>query len=1466
MQDGEDDPSFSEGSDGSMSNNYGGGVSRVLDPTGRAFLDVIFQEGKPPLDSEFSLLQDILNDWRRIHTLRGTPSGWLGNETSMPSDFQTSAAWSNWLKFGRQRSGETQSILWAVVNGWVIPVAGTRTGTPPGSPNDTATTNVIALDPPPANSGDFRIDFVFLEVWLARLPPNPSTSNKPASSAIWRYGNVEGGFSFLPDDLVDPAIGFETTQRVQLQYRIRVVKGLVGLTSNPDGFDPAVVKGQGAATTPTSFIFQNMRSTLGDPGLWRAGDGTANSLGTVDGYVYAVPIASVFRRNGVAWTGDPSQNLNGAFNRNPTAIDRTGIMTFSTTPTLATGISASAVSFSLASGTGVPLPATPAFPVMIKIGDELMTYSAITGTSVTGVVRGVNGTRAETHPGSAPVVIMSGRPDGLFSDQIAGTDVLDLRHAVNPNGFDYESMLRTNLDKLMRGQLRANWKRSGAGPQGPFVSYQDKIASVGSGVALGVTHVDGADDVRMIFSDAASLQPVELIAKANSGAVPSPSNVAWSLALTVTQTARAAPNVFSPNDVISVPIAQFKSGLPGGDSDQVRFVNDSIADAVVVRLDGQSAPLDPSTYTVTPAIPGPGDDLVITLNPSFPGPTGNQLYVTVHVMYGAGRGLSRRPDSLHSVSYISPNVDILLQQSGIPATNLGTRVSWAPLWSKYRSTPYKNALPSTAESYGDLGSKTVILQPFRRIQWPNEFRTIDGTSVNVALTPFLSGTSGVATGTTTFNDAAKNFTAAGVLIGDVLVVAVGPAAGTYVVTAVAPGADVTALTLATPMPAAVGISYTIAHAQSLMPLLAADAITPKWTTTDPLQLFSGTTFASTNTNNLYVTLPRHLVPGWGEVRVPILWQDAASTVFAEGINYMCLSKKGAPPFADGDKNYVPYSNGSLTYAIFSTLNFNPPPAPATYNTAFTFGGITLAGIRFFTDARGLGRQGLELPPFYGVARLFAVYEAGDYQANGSAFNPTTRNPTGAGAKNLLRQDFQGPTFWVETDIDGDSTFIINADALDLTKSVLNPISTFASGNYVIESSIFGFDRGSFDLSKEFRLVLTRPTSTSQMRNQAVDPVRANNVNAIINGPTSVLPGPATGSDQVVVNYSRTPYQGDAWGSQTSYADIGYAPGPLQTGVAFQLATTTLVQNGLTRPNQKVLEVLASVGFATTLGTGRFSGDTLDPVAPPANVLDFRNVGFEDPSVYPPPTAISPRPVVLASATGASDETSVIEVGTSYLGASERLPLGALWRDKDFRGGSLGLGDGTRASLVYLGNTGVGTLPAGLAKMSALEQSEAMLDTASVATGAPGDVVVHVDGEQGNYSLVVNFRTNRGGSAFTASGTHPGGEVGAAQGQVQAPASHTNAIVGRAFLVRNAPTNVGASEVSAGDELMMLVITNVEQLKTANATSAYVRIGTNGTNEGYAAADLYRIEGHPLLTNNVHYSVDPSTIVLSPEVP
>jgi hypothetical protein len=1432
-----------------MSNNLGPGVSRVLDPAGTEFTEVIWQAGRPPCDAELNLLQEIATTGQRRVVMRGTPSGWLLNETGLVADFVTDPTWSNRFVFGRQKSGEVAAFSWAVVNGWMVPVGGTRTGTPPGSPNDVDVTNIVALDPPPSNAGDARIDFVFLEVWQARLAPNPSTTNKPSAAGLWRYGNVEGGFSFLPDNLQDPAIGSETSQRVQTQYRLRVVKGLVGFTSYPDGFDPAVVKAQGAATSPTSYTFANMRQALGDPGLWRAGDGTPNALGTVDGYVYAVPICAVFRRNSVAWAGDPSQNLNGGFSRNPTAVDRTGARVFGTVAQLAADLSATATSLTLVSATGIPLPASPATPVAIQIGDEVMTYASITGTTVTGLARGagVAGCRAEAHKAGTLIRVLPGRPDGLFADQVVAEDILDLRHAVNPAGFDYQALLKGNLDRLLRGQLRAGWKRSGSGPQGPVVLYQDKVST--GAAALGVTKVDGPDNIRQVFSDAAVPQKVYAIVAPSAAGLPAPVGVAWSLSLQVNQTTRATASQFNPGDVFQVPVAQLKAGLPGGDADQVRWMNDTGL-SVALRLDGQTDDLPQSAYTVTPASPTPNDDLVITLSSNFPGAQTGKLLMELHVQYGPGRGLSRRPDMLHSVEYVSPSTDVLTQQpKSIPSSTFPTRVTHPMLWAKYHTDGLGPQPPVVTETYVDPGSKTLILNPLRRIDMPDSFVTLDGTAANTPDAGYRNGLTGSTNGSTTFTDGTGNFTV-GVSAGDTLVVTGGPQPGRYTVVQVTGAAT---LTLDRVIPTSAGpVGWILLKGQGLMPLLKRDGVTSKWATTDPLGLFCGVTDPTAATKNLYVQMPRFLVPGWGEYRLPLLWQDQG--IFAEGINYGFLTGKGPGPYPASLTNYVPFSNGALTFGLFSTVQLQDPvplPNPATYNTKYTVP-VTYAGMRKFTDPRGLGRKGLELPPFYGVARLWAVYEANDYKTNGSAYDPTSRAATGSltAAKNLLRQNVQGPLFWVELDEDGDSTFILNAEALDLTKSTNYPITSFdnASANFVIEASLFGFDRGTFDTQSECRIVLTRSGSSGYMRSEAVSGTRASNIGAAITGPVCVLPGPPTGSDQVTVTFSRTPYQGDAWGSQTSYQDIGYVPGCLLSATAYQVGSTTLTPGSLTRPNQKSLEVLAVLDFATTSGTGRMAGSSHESNAFP------EYVGYEDRAVWPPTSAIAARPRTLL---GALSGDASLPQGTSYIGCTERLPMGALYRDKDFHGQSFT--PGQREPVLFFPADSRGWLMGLRLRPSGDAMEIFGVETSAAGGTTPGDVVVQVDGEQGNYSLLTNYRTLRGGSAFAAGGVEVAGRAIPVGTFVTAP--RANLLAGRALLVRNTVTSVGSTEVSAGDELMMMIVTTAWPLTGPDTLG--VLLSTNGTMEGWSASDLYRIEGRPLVSDNVQQDIDPAGIPLGP---
>lgn len=147
--------------------------------------------------------------------------------------------------------------------------------------------------------------------------------NKPTQDTIYRHGNVQapGGVD-LTDNLVDPALNVESTQRVQVQYRLRVYGDvLLGVSpkTQPDGFSNTAVLAQGTQIAPVAsypFVPADGTTVSGnsdatdygflDNGLYIAGDGSsaaATALGTADGFVYAIPVCFVFRRNDASLTG-----------------------------------------------------------------------------------------------------------------------------------------------------------------------------------------------------------------------------------------------------------------------------------------------------------------------------------------------------------------------------------------------------------------------------------------------------------------------------------------------------------------------------------------------------------------------------------------------------------------------------------------------------------------------------------------------------------------------------------------------------------------------------------------------------------------------------------------------------------------------------------------------------------------------------------------------------------------------------------------------------------------------------------------------------------------------------------------------------------------------------------------------------------------------------------------------------------
>jgi hypothetical protein len=285
--------------------NFGPAVSGYLDPTGRNWETAVFQAGKPVLDKELNLGQDIDGGQAETGLKRQIPSGWLSDDFLTSSDpaaaIFTASAISNQLI--------VPNGLVAHVNGWLLKIQQT---------NNTGS-NILDLGAGPVGQGARRNDLVVLEVWRKLISAAPSTDGKSAGGRIWQQGNVKTDpandlvLNFA-DDLKDVNVGAETTKRVQIQYRLRVIQN-VDVFAYPYGLeDPTVVARSVPpnAATPdgnaTIFTYTN-QSSNGDPGLWVAGDGNpANALGTVDGFMYAIPLLAVFRRNTTAFDRRLNQN------------------------------------------------------------------------------------------------------------------------------------------------------------------------------------------------------------------------------------------------------------------------------------------------------------------------------------------------------------------------------------------------------------------------------------------------------------------------------------------------------------------------------------------------------------------------------------------------------------------------------------------------------------------------------------------------------------------------------------------------------------------------------------------------------------------------------------------------------------------------------------------------------------------------------------------------------------------------------------------------------------------------------------------------------------------------------------------------------------------------------------------------------------------------------------------------------
>ncbi len=379
----------------------------------------------------------------------------------------------------------------------------------------------------------------------------------------------------------------------------------------------------------------------------------------------------------------------------------------------------------------------------------------------------------------------------------------------------------------------------------------------------------------------------------------------------------------------------------------------------------------------------------------------------------------------------------------------------------------------------------------------------------------------------------------------------------------------------------------------------------------------------------------------------------------------------------------------------------------------------------------------------------------------------------------------------------------------------------------------------------------------------------------------IAPAPlATGAsnNEVTVYYSRTPYQGDAFGTQSAYSDDVQRLGPLTVGEANALRSSPLGPvSTLSLPNRNGFEVLASTSFVTSLGTGRLSGSpplpllntTEAPANPPdysGTVVDLRRrfstnrVGYDDWSATKFPVAPGSFVARPAVKLGALSEVYDNEAPPEFSGCTVHLPLGSYFRDKDFVGKTL---------YHQKNSVGVGAVPIGSMAVlnyeapqapqapgsSTWEGTEFVCGSSSGTSGVGSESLIRVDGTS-NPSSTTIFKTTRGGAAWSATGPWPGGAISSRFPKARPNSDIGSVLVGNAYLVRSQPESVGLSEYHMGSELQMVVVT---QGVPAYFKDTDVLHSASGANEGFTAADRFRVPGRPLekRRGSVNTSILPS---------
>ena len=558
-------------------------------------------------------------------------------------------------------------------------------------------------------------------VSAATLLNGADRTNKPNQNAIYRHGNVGSPSGVnLTDDLVDPVLNVETTQRVQIQYRLRVYSDLalgVNPKSQPDAFSNVNILAQGAQGAPVATypfvpadaatVVANSDATaygFEDAGLYLAGDGSSaasTALGSVDGFVYAIPVCFVFRRNDATATGgfSPAANANGGINFTHVGFANTHI--------------------------------DVAGPVAIAAGK-------------------------------------SDRPDGLFHDLIDAVDVLDLRRHVTPPGYDFASELKFQSQSLM-DQTNLTWQvdasdvgliGNGSGGQSTTPMYCNEVGRAGAPGFAG-DFIREFDHVARRFASQSVVEQI-VFEVLPTGAHPT--------GITVTK-AGASVLSWCEGDVIDIDFSLLEASslqdwtIPVGGAPKVSAawpVGTRVTDVLTVFHDDGHDTVMVDQATQLALVTGVGTDIIsLTLDsnpsvindggigvdhpmvddPALDGGSTRRLFIELEVTYPTGAGLLHTPDTTLTPSassgYLPYDGGSVVEQDSTQRPP-EMDVTWVPN-PKFRSDKREVLLEQKSTIFLD----SIVTRNTTKVYTPRRIQTATGLLANGAppVTPAIGSAS-----------------------------------------------------------------------------------------------------------------------------------------------------------------------------------------------------------------------------------------------------------------------------------------------------------------------------------------------------------------------------------------------------------------------------------------------------------------------------------------------------------------------------------------------------------------------------------------------------------------------------------------------------------------------------------------------------------------------------------------------------